>query len=328
MGRVLAAVGVAALIAALPTGAAEAATATTHWRAVQRDSAAAMWASGSYLYSETSEPWNGELLDVRTGKPVYVRAPRACQPVAIGGPWMLFSCWAGPPVELYQLAPPHSWRQPADGAALDETCAEMQASCVPVAVGSDWIEYDAEVCPLGEHCAYTPEFQSIATGAEQADPATPGGRTYADLGSVSLSRRLCRPLHTPTSSQDFGPPQPGDVDFFGEFALMSAVDSLDGSGKTSLERCGSSRVQTLDTFDYTQESLGADNDAIVWLHGPGHVDGVALPQDRRFTIAIPGIARPNGQYPTDNLAISGRRVFVIREGVIWSTTLPALSPAG
>lgn len=82
------------------------------------------------------------------------------------------------------------------------------------------------------------------------------------------------------------------------------------------------------TSAYGPASFGADSDAVVWLHGPAHVEGIALPQDRRFTVVVPGYARPNDEYPTDNLAISGRRLFVIREGEIWTTTLPPLSRAG
>lgn len=272
---------------------------TPHYRVVGHHG---MATDGRYTVLWSGRPVEvGTLIDEQTGRRTRVRLPTDCRagrrvaPV-LGDSWMLADCRRGR-VDLYS---------PADGGwqavTVATACRNFGSSaggCIPVAVGTDWIEYDKQSYRLGDQFM----FQNIATGAVSGDPT--GTTTLPDLDSPVLAQRVCAPLRVPRH---------GKLTFDGPFAVAS------GATGTFIERCGS-RLRLPVPFFNVATAPGS----IVWLPSPtSAVRGVFLPSLRRFTVAPP----PGHAYVVD-VELSVRRLYVtVAAGGggadVWSAPAPRL----
>jgi hypothetical protein len=246
----------------------------------------------------------GALTDEQTGRRVRVILPAGCRrspghnsPV-LGDAWLLADC-GHRRVDLYSPAS-GDWR----AVTVPQTCRNDKhhgGGCVPLAVGTDWIEYDKEQSArLGDRFI----FQNIATGAAQRDPTD--ATTLPDLDSAVLAQRVCAPLRVPRH---------GTLTFDGRFAVAS------GATGAFIERCGSRLRLPVPFFN-----VATGPGSIVWLPSPtSDVRGVFLPSLRRFTIAPP----PGHSYLVD-VELSVRHIYVTvatgRGGAdVWSAPAPAPS---
>src|SRR5581483_505647 len=161
----------------------------------------------------------GTFIDEQTGRRWRVMLPAGCRkggPVSptLGDSWLLADCGRGR-VELYSPAA-RDWQ----AVTVAPACRNYRSSaggCIPIAVGTDWIEYDKQSIRLGDRFI----FQNIATGAVRGDPTN--AKTLADLDSPSLAQRVCDPLRVPRH---------GQLTFDGRFAVA------EGATGTFLEKCG------------------------------------------------------------------------------------------
>ncbi len=270
-----------------------------------------VFTNGRYVFLSDHSPTGGgtagKLIDEQTGRHVTVRPRPGCNPTAIGGPWLLFTCDAlsPQPVELYALATGH-WQ------AVASTPGQA------IAVGADWIEYDVS---CGQHCPDTIDFQSIQTGQVQTLPAwRPGGTTIPDLNSRSLAAKVCSPLRVPEGFHPYGlPPQPGSLTFYGRSAIAFAYFGPSGnqSAQIDVERCGTRRRQAI-VSNVSGGYPFAANSRVALAHGvrtTGLV-GVFLPSFRRFTLPL-----ALGQSVA---ALSSRTLFVLGDtGRLFATTSPS-----
>lgn len=128
-----------------------------------------VWATGRYVFLERTSTTltAGTLIDEQTGRRVEVASPAGCDPAAIGGPWLLFSCGDvnHPQAKLYSLA-----------TGTERTLPNFVTSCMtnnlgctasPNAVGSDWVQFEVTPC---YHCSG--EVRPFKT----SKPARPVGR--------------------------------------------------------------------------------------------------------------------------------------------------------
>jgi hypothetical protein len=236
----------------------------------------------------------GTLVDELTGRRRRVMLPAGCRsggrisPV-LGDSWLLADCGHGR-VDLYSTAS-DEWRPVTVTAAC-------RRGCVPLAVGTDWIEYDKQSRRLGDRFI----FQNIATGAVRRDPT--GATTLPDLDSPALAQRVCRPLRVPRH---------GALIFDGRYAVA------EGSTGTFIEKCGTHlRVPV------PSEDVATAPGSIVWLtSATGPASGVFLPSLRRFTVAPP----PVHSYLVD-VELSVRHIYVtVATGGggadVWSAPAPS-----
>ncbi len=151
--------------------------------------------NGRYTFLGTDRPGGlGIVLDERTGRRTYPSLPADClnprgEP-SLGPTWLLEDCDATH-VDLYSLAR-HTWRS----VSLFARCRQLLAAgtssnCTPIAIGTDWIQYDADTVQQGDKMV----FQAIATGAVRRDPTN--ATTVPDLNRPNLARHLCAPLRVP-----------------------------------------------------------------------------------------------------------------------------------
>jgi hypothetical protein len=166
--------------------------------------AAYVLADGSYSFAASQNQASGTLGTLRndqTGASTTVSAPPGCTgptgllPTGqqlIGGPWLAVDCSDAHSsvVDLYSLAD-GTWRAVTPASSVQQYCGQNAAmsSCLPVAVGSDWIEFD-ETC---YHCGDTYVFQNIQTGQ------TTAGSFAAPPGTTSTSSTVAGPPPQPTS---------------------------------------------------------------------------------------------------------------------------------
>jgi uncharacterized protein DUF4232 len=256
------------------------------------------------LLSTTVQGEVGVVVDELTGAQSVVSLPADC-PVPtngpmLGGDWLLENCttsW----VDLYSLTT-RTWRQVAVAPGCSRFNAGTASSCVPAAIGSDWIEYDESSEHLGDRFV----FQPIVGGALHRDPTN--ARTVADVSSPRLARGLCAPLSVPKD---------GRLTLDGEFAVAS------GPAGVFLERCGRHLHLALGPAVFVQSVPGA----IAWSPGPARsLDGILLPSLRRFRVVLPQPRRVE----LIDAEISDRHIYleVLRigsiQGQVWSAPLPAV----
>ena len=212
----------------------------------------------------------GTLIDERNGRRTPVRLPRYCRhPVGsqqqLGDSWLLADC-ARTRLGLYSLRR-HRWRS----IAIHGPCRRSDAppgDCVPVAVGTHWIEYDQS----SEHLGDRSFFQNITSGAIRDDPGT--ARTLADLDAPTLARRVCAPLRVPSD---------GTLQFEGRFAL-----AIDSQGNASLGACAT-RLHVPAGAAALGVAIGPD--AVIYDTAPHRpISGISLPSLRRFAVALPADA--------------------------------------
>lgn len=218
----------------------------------------------------------GTFIDEQTGRRRRVMLPPGCRsgrrisPV-LGDSWLLADCGPGR-VELYSPGS-DEWRAVTVPAAC-------RRACVPLAVGTDWIEYDKHSHRLGDGFI----FQNIATGAVLPDPTN--ATTLADLDSPVLAQRVCAPLRVPPH---------GGLTFDGRFAVA------EGETGTFIEKCGTHLHVPVPSADVTTAP-----GALVWSVSPTSApSGVFLPSLRRFTIAPP----PGHSFIVD-VELSVRHIYV------------------
>jgi len=236
------------------------------------------------LLSTTVQGEVGVVIDELTGARSVVWLPADCPVPAngpmLGGGWLLESCTTSR-VDLYSLVT-QTWRQVAVAPACSRVNAGTTSSCVPEAIGSDWIEYDESSEQFGDRFV----FQSISGGELRRDPANP--RTVVDLSSPRLARRLCAPLRVPKY---------GRVSLDGAFAVVS------GPAGAFLERCGRRLHLALGPAVFVHCVPGA----IAWWAGPGgSLAGMLLPSLRRFRVIVP---QPRRAQVVDAL-ISDRHIYL------------------
>lgn len=248
-----------ALLVAL-TGAA--ATFAPHYRVVAHHG---MATNGPYTVLWSGRRGEvGTFIDEQTGRRRRVTLPAGCRsggrvsPV-LGDSWLLADCGHGR-VDLYSPAG-HEWR----AVTVAPACRNYKSKaggCIPIAVGTDWIEYDKQSIRLGDSFI----FQNLATGAVRRDPTNT--TTLPDLDSPVLAQRVCPPLRVPPH---------GTLTFDGRFALA------EGAAGTFIEKCGSHLHVAV-----SSDTVAAAPDSIVWSVSPTSApSGVFLPSLRRFTIAPP-----------------------------------------
>ncbi len=131
-------------------------------------SAADVMTDGRYVFiARTAPSVSGTLIDQQTGRRTVVSRP-GCAPVALGGPWLLFTCGNGQPptVELYGLAT-GQWQPVTLAPFLQKYCGSSggEIDCYPIAVGAAWIEFSYVACGSDpQKCSYRDVFQNLQTG--------------------------------------------------------------------------------------------------------------------------------------------------------------------
>jgi hypothetical protein len=127
----------------------------------------------------------------------------------LGNSWLLADCGHGR-VDLYSPAG-GSWQAVTVVAA----CRNFKSSaggCIPLAVGSDWIEFDKQSYRRGDRFI----FQNINTGVVERDPTN--ATTLPDLDSPVLAQRVCTPLRVPRH---------GRLSFDGRFPVAEGATDVD-----------------------------------------------------------------------------------------------------
>jgi hypothetical protein len=258
----------------------------------------------------------GTLLDEATGRSSVLAPPPGCAgptgplpvgPELMGGPWLLVDCAdaQSDEVELYDLAA-RKWTAVTPNATVLQFCdAAPMSTCLPVAVGADWIEFD-ETC---YHCGNTYVFQDVHTGARRQEPSTPD--SILNLNSPSLTEPVCAPLRVPRT---------GSLIFDGLFAVAEEHrgDVLERCGTTLAESIGPVLLAAVD-----------DPHAIAWqsesdaTRNVDRVQGVFLPTLRRFVLMIPRVVGPIGQML---LTASGLFVLAGTSDELWTSSALRLPP--
>ena len=255
------------------------------------------------LLSTTVQGEVGVVVDERTGTRSVVSLPVDCPVPAngpvLGGGWLLENCTTSR-VDLYSLVT-QTWRQVLVAPACSRLNTGTASSCLPAAIGSDWIEYDESSPQLGDRFL----FQSVSGGGLRRDPAN--ARTVVDLSSPRLARSVCAPLAVPKD---------GQITLDGAFVVAT-----DPAGMF-LERCGRHLHLPLGPAAFVQSVPGA----IAWLAGSGRsLDGILLPGLRRFRVILP---RPRHALVIDAQITDGHLYLEVipdrgSQGQLWSAPLPA-----
>ena len=303
-------------------------------------------ASDRYLVF-TTPGFFAALIDTRTGARRTIEPPDCPGGAAVGfgGPWVAFSCPPfpsaanaysdAPRVALYDLAR-HRWttRDIASGSGIcdpdDAGDAHVQAQCSVGAVGSRWLEfYATQMCaPPDYPCGSLINGSFLAnldTGAVRRDPAMAAGRVIADLDSRSGAQRLCAPLRVPRGSDPTG-----SVTFYGKFAVASGFRPS-GLPFAILEHCASKLHVTLPLYVRKSGKIisagywQASSRAVIWQTDPSRVNGILLPELRRFTINLTAAQVRVHAYVS---ALTRHTIYIIGRGPsstgspLWDAPLP------
>lgn len=285
-------------------------------------------ASGQFVFLTQAGTNKGVLIDESTGRSTEV-SREGCDPVSMGGPWLLFRC-SETELALYRMAT-NKWRTLNITHAAQLDCPTQFCGSAPV--GAHWIRLSGQECDPdsdpGPPCA-PPRvaFQSIDTGRAEQDPARPGGRVIADLNSPKLVRRLCSPLRVPkffdSLSETTGA---GPIDLHGPFAIATTVPLIYGqpAAQYFLEQCGSKLRKRIAraTRSFVRVPV-ANEHMVLWQKDSQALTGLFLPSMRPFTIAIPAKAQ-GFMFP---LVISGGQLYAQvsgqTSGEVWKVALPAI----
>jgi hypothetical protein len=304
-------------------------------------------ASDRYLVF-TTPGFFGALIDRRTGARRAIEPPDCPggAPIAFGGPWVAFSCPPfpsaanaysyAPRVALYDLAR-QRWttRDIAPGSGICDAEGHVQAQCLVGAVGSRWLEfYATQMCePPDYQCGPLISGSFLAnldTGAVRRDPAMAAGRVIADLDNRSGAQRLCAPLRVPLGyrRKDSGPT--GPVTFYGKFAVATGLRP-DGLPFAILEHCASKLQTTLPLYVRQSGKIvgagywQASSRAVIWQTDPSRVNGILLPELRRFTINLTASQVRAHAYVS---ALTEHTIYIIGRGTsstgapLWDAPLP------
>ncbi len=207
---------------------------------------------------------------------------------------------------MYSLAR-RRWRSVAVAPACVHFHAGVGSSCVPVAVGTAWIEFDEGSIQLGDISV----FENIHTSRLRRDPTN--ATTFPNLDSPRLAQRLCRPLRVPARTFVF-------------FAFQAPFVLVTTEGGPTLERCGTRRRWVL-----SGEPLqaGSAPGVVMWTDGGGRgrLDGIFIPSLRRFRVMLPTDATDvtDVQLSQRHLYLSGATKYNLN--ATWSAPLPATGPS-
>jgi hypothetical protein len=158
-----------------------------------------------------------------------------------------------------------------------------------VTAGTHWLQWQVDCY----RCFVTDWFQNLATG-QVIDGSTVQRwhDSVPNVNTTTLRQRVCQPLRVPDG---------GSLVPDGRFA----IEEPKGHRRLYLERCGrSGRVLLSSSFEFPQEN----RQLVLWeaFNGSSLVlDGVFLPTQRRFTIAVP----PSLSSVT-GLAVTIKRVYI------------------
>ena len=288
-----------------------------HWRllasgvqSVARDGRYAFFV-GAYPAPSLS----GTLVDEQTGKRRTVSEPE-CGFAAMGGGWLLFTC--GPKLILYRLLDGHQQVVPPEPVCQGGVCSEEAVQ----AIGRYWIEWWRSA-PIGPCCSPTSYlYQRLGTTQVVADPTTTA--TVPDLNTVSLVRKVCKPLKTPVSFNDHARGL-GSLSFDGEFAFASTslppnpnpyFEQFSSGQETFLERCGTDLHQ----------SIGKDpafNAHVVLWGGTdgGPLIGLSLPGRRWFLVQLPAKIAP----PTQLVLTANQQLVLDSRQRLWAAGAPRVA---
>ncbi|HEX3975719.1 MAG TPA: hypothetical protein VHW96_05610 [Solirubrobacteraceae bacterium] len=265
-----------------------------------------MATDGTYTILWSQRPGvAGTLIDELTGQRTRVATPAGC-PAPVGGQDFLGDTWLLVPcphssMNLYALAT-GQWT----AVSIPAVCRRRFGrgpSCLPAAVGTDWIKYDEERGNLGDRWL----FQNIVTGAVRNDPTN--AHTQPDLDSPLLINPVCAPLRVPSEASQ------NTLERDGRFAILQTDTGI------FLEHCATHLHELL--TDATPSVTAAPAE-VMWVSRPMRpLDGVLLPSRRRFTMS-----RPPGAL-LDDVEISARHIYVLgstrdTNDVVWSAPLSAL----
>jgi hypothetical protein len=286
--------------------------------------------SGHYVFIEKLTG-SGKLIDQRTGKRVSLTPPPGCNfaDPPFGGSWLAAECLPLPtgadyPFQLYSV-PTGTWMpfnpDLTDLFALNPDCRAgdpRMCGANYLGIGDRWIEFQVA---YGYHSgAIINTFEQIENGQVSAEPAsvTPGGNQILDLGSPSLTRTLCEPLHVPVL--------PGAIIPDGRFAIDKEAAAPDYIQHAYLERCGSSLHETIGT---DLSVFTADSRAVLWSAGayPSELTGVLLPSLRRLTLRLPqqvaSLCKQRGAVCIEGLALTIHALYLIDwNGDVWAARSP------
>jgi len=166
---------------------------------------------------------------------------------------------------------------------------------------------------------------NLDTGAVRRDPAMAAGRVIADLDNRSGAQRLCAPLRVPQGSGSTG-----SVTLHGKFAIASGFRP-DGLPFAILEHCASKLHVTLPLYVRQSGKIisaaywQASSRAVIWQTDPSRVDGILLPELRRFTINLTA-AQVRAQAHIS--ALTQHTIYIIGRGPsstgspLWDAPLP------
>ena len=244
-------------------------------------------------YALVADPSGTTLIDDQTGRRTLLTPPALCgYTYLVGGGRALASCagYGNPPYQIYSIAT-GAWT------------AVNSSGGMPVALGSDWIEYFGTTEPgCIEHCSYQYVFGRISTGQLRGLPEwAPGATTIPDLNSPALAAQLCSPLRVPQgfpNDMTASALAPDPLIFAGPFA--AGAESVIKGGlyqlRLLLQRCGSKlhRVLTSQLTGSPTNQFAINHHALVWLdYRGGPIHGIFLPSLRKFTIVAP-LTSPGG----------------------------------
>jgi hypothetical protein len=288
---------------------------------------ATLVASSRYVYvgggpSAPESATTGVIYDEQTGTHKRVSFPDGCAPSVVGAGAVALTCSATPGVlsttqPIYNIASGTTTSVPTTPLASDPslTCDDGCPEGQVTQIGSDWIELGfLTVVPPGD-LVY--EYDNRQTGTQVTDPRS--ASVNVDLASPTLSRKVCSPLTLPTAPSfvNGGFPQFGvlipDHGYVIEGSTFYRVTWL-------LGRCGTTSTLKLD-LPTADDAPVENSHAVIWFKRSAHgavdgIQGVELPNRRRFTVHIPStvlaaLNRPDlDQQPSPLLALSATHIYL------------------
>ena len=276
------------------------------------------------------ESGTANLIDGRTGKRVVLTPRVGCSfddgySSPLGGSWVVTVCESGS-FELYSI-PTRRWTAFSPDLtqmfALSGICANRYppwCGAQYARIGEEWIEFDVS---YGYHSGpIVPMYEQISNGGIATEPpgVMPGGNQILDLGSPSLTRTLCAPLHMPVSFGTFVTD--------GRFAIDEEIEAPNYFLHAYLERCGSPLHKTIGT---DVSSFTADPQAVLWSGGSANeLDGLLLPSLRRLRLRLPeqlvSLCNQKGSVCIEGLALTSHALYVSAwNGVMWAAPSPLRS---
>jgi hypothetical protein len=310
------------LAGGLSPAASQTSAGTRSWRLERSGLAPSLTVGDSVLLTSQSGSSSEELVNGDSGVVAAVAVPQGCEPTEGSATQILYTCVGAEnrtEPELYTPAT-QTWSVPNTGA-LDDICHSAGiANCIAVALGTDWIEWDASSCIEGEHCTEDLLYQNIATGQIQQSVTDGGASVWDDPNRAGLTHPICRPLTVPDGFNEDGfssPYVPGSIQFLGRYAVMTGYFAP-GPG-TQIAECGSAFHETLKTSP-DEPPLAASGNDVVWISAPRAISYAELSTRRAGSWTV-----PNRVGDLRAVAIAGDSLYLDGDGSAWTAHLPAQS---